>query len=182
LSSNDRVKRQSVKVTAMTRTPLIFLDVDGPLIPFRARPTQRKHRKVDATGNPLLERLDPADGHRLLKLGAELVWATTWMTEANEIIAPRLGLPPLPVADFPDSDEDPPNGLHWKTKPLTRWAAGRPFAWLDDEATDTDRQWITANHPEPTLIHRVDPMTGLTEADLTATARWLANLPGPRTV
>ena len=38
------------------------------------------------------------------------------------------------------------------------------------------------NHPEPTLIRRVDPMTGLTEADFAATAQWLAHLPGPRKV
>ena len=158
------------------RGPLIFLDVDGPLIPFRARPTQRRHRAADATGNPLLERLDPADGHRLLELGAELVWATTWMAEANEIIAPRLGLPPLPVVDFPDTEEDPRNGLHWKTKALIRWATGRPFAWLDDEPTDIDRQWTKANHPQPALIHRVDPTTGLTEADFTAIRLWLADL------
>jgi hypothetical protein len=111
--------------------PLVFLDVDGPLIPFRARPVRRGRSPGDASGNPLVSRLDPDDGRRLLALGCHLVWATTWMAEANEVISPRLGLPRLPVVDFPDTDDEPARGLHWKTVYLTRWAAGRPFIWTD---------------------------------------------------
>ena len=68
----------------------MFLDVDGTLIPFRARPAERAAFAPialapadDASGNPLLDRLDPAEGQRLLALGCELVWATTWMTAAK---------------------------------------------------------------------------------------------------
>jgi len=46
----------------------------------------------DAQDNPLLERLDAEDGPRLLALECQLVWATTWMTDANDLIAPRLGM------------------------------------------------------------------------------------------
>ena len=81
--------------------PYVFLDVDGPLIPFRARP--RTDRAADPRGNPLLGRLDPQDGQRLLALGCPLVWATSWMDEANEVVAPRLGLPELPVVRWPDA-------------------------------------------------------------------------------
>lgn len=157
--------------------PLLFLDVDGPLIPFRAR---RTLATTDATSskaapeNPLLDRLDPADGHRLLGLGCELVWATTWMADANEVVAPRLGLPPLPVVDFPDDDEIPARGLHWKTTFLAMWAHGRPFVWLDDEISDTDRQWVQIHHQGSALLHRVDPFVGLTDADFTLIRQWLA--------
>ena len=109
----------------------------------------------------------------MLALGCELVWATTWMVEANEVISPRLGLPELPVVEWPDSDEDPQRGLHWKTSFLTRWAAGRPFVWLDDETTDADRQWVAAHHPGRALLHRVDPDVGLAEADFAMVRRWL---------
>lgn len=101
--------------------PLLFLDVDGPLIPFRARPIGRTPATGDGiasaetSGSPLMDRLEPADGRTLLGLGCELVWATTWMADANDIVAPRLGLPQLPVVDFPDDDEMPERGLHWKT-------------------------------------------------------------------
>jgi hypothetical protein len=68
------------------------------------------------------------------------------MSEANEVIAPRLGLPALPVVVWPEEDGELPRGLHWKTMGLTEWAAGRPFVWLDDELTDADisavHQWL----------------------------------------
>jgi hypothetical protein len=78
---------------------VLFLDVDGVLVPLRAR-SSSAGAAAWGSGNPLLERLDPADGPRLLALGADLVWATSWLGEANEVVGPRLGLPPLPCVDW----------------------------------------------------------------------------------
>ena len=169
--------RYGSSVIAEIRTdPLVFLDVDGPLIPFKARAVARPVGAcvdlLSEFGNPLLERLDPEDGRRLLSLSCQLVWATTWMAEANEVISPLLGLPELPVVEWPD-DQEPPVALHWKTTFLTRWAAGRPFVWIDDEMTDTDKWWVQVNHPARALLHRVNPDVGLTDADFSAIRRWL---------
>ncbi|MFI1353345.1 HAD domain-containing protein [Streptomyces sp. NPDC020898] len=167
--------------------PLLFLDVDGPLIPFGATqqqlpngyPTYRPHRQVHgaAAANPLITRIDPAHGPRLMALPCELVWATTWMSDANECIAPWLGLPELPVVIWPESsegpEEDEKDGLHWKTRDLLAWAAGRPFAWVDDEITDADRTWTEAHHPGQALLHCVDPRQGLTNGDFAALDHWL---------
>ncbi|WBB62942.1 HAD domain-containing protein [Streptomyces sp. WMMC500] len=160
--------------------PLLFLDVDGPLIPFgptwHGRPGRVPPPAPD-TGNPLLARVEPADGPRLAALPCELVWATTWQADANESVAPLLGLPELPVVDIPEHAGGPGRGgPHWKTPLLVDWAAGRPFAWVDDEITDADRDWVGAHHPERALLHRVDPGRGLTDADFAALGAWLRAL------
>jgi hypothetical protein len=102
-------------------------------------------------------------GHlaRLARLPCTLVWATTWLEDANTEIAPRLGLPDLPVVAWPEPTEahqreDRWHGLCWKTRTLVNWAAGRPFAWVDDEITDSDRDWVAAHHCEPALLCTID--------------------------
>ncbi|MEU6276788.1 HAD domain-containing protein [Streptomyces populi] len=166
----------------MERTiPILFLDVDGPLIPFG--PSYDRHgSRGPASGaealpggeNPLLGRLDPAVGPCLSALGCDLVWATTWMDEANESVGPRIGLPRLPVMEWPeDPAETGPRGLHWKTRALVERADGRPFIWVDDEIGAVDRLWVAAQHGSPFLLHRVDPSKGLTEDDFSALAHWL---------
>ncbi|SFF34684.1 hypothetical protein SAMN05421541_10961 [Actinoplanes philippinensis] len=156
--------------------PLIFVDVDGPLIPLRERPGTPPVVAADPSGHPLIHRLDPADGPRLLALGGDLVWATTWMQAANEVVGPRLGLPPLPVVAFPDDDRPAGGGLHWKTLAVMAWAADRAFVWLDDEVTGRDRRWVRDFHPRPALVHRVHPHAGLTAADFAEVSAWLADL------
>ncbi|MDY0812675.1 HAD domain-containing protein [Kitasatospora purpeofusca] len=176
-------------MTVPAQRPLLFLDVDGPLIPFGSPdryPTfaTGPHSPGD-DANPLLSRIDPAHGPRLSALPCDLVWATSWMAEANDRIAPRIGLPPLAVVPWPEpsdlddlddlgrlDDQDERHGLHWKTRTLVDWAAGRPFAWVDDEVTDTDRAWVAAHHRAPALLHRVDPRRGLTDGDYAALDAW----------
>jgi hypothetical protein len=124
--------------------------------------------------NPLLGRLDPGLGPRLMSLGCHLVWASTWAEEANEAVAPRIGLPRLPVVEWPHAcADDSPRGLHWKTRHLVEWANRQPFIWVDDEIDTMDRLWVAAQHPGPSLLHRVDPTKGLVDADFSALDGWL---------
>ncbi|MCL8014988.1 HAD domain-containing protein [Streptomyces sp. AS02] len=168
---------------------LLFLDVDGTLIPFGAeRPYalhEPPHPLPGTVTHPLLARIDPALGTRLARLaelGCEPVWATTWMNDANTAVAPWLGLPALRVVDWPEEGEEPrfgPRGLHWKTRPLAACAAGRPFLWVDDEITDADRAWVAGHHPAPALLHRVDHRYGLTDRDFAVLEEWITAGGGP---
>lgn len=169
-------------MTGLAQRPLLFLDVDGPLIPFGGASQQYPTYAMglvssEADANPLLSRVDPEHGPRLTALPCQVVWATTWMDEANESISPRIGLPPLAVVNWPEpsplDDQDERDGLHWKTRALVDWAAGRPFAWVDDEITDIDRVWVAAHHRGHALLHRVDPRLGLTEDDYAVLESWL---------
>jgi len=162
-------------------TALLFLDVDGTLIPYdgstlagSADVWAGRQEQV----NPNLGRINLSLGPRLLALPAELMWATGWMHEANEVISPLLGLPQLPVVELeePQMDAAQLYPLNWKTETLVEVAAGRPFVWIDDEITGTDRGWVAENHPGSALLFRVDAHFGLAEADLGAVERWLRNL------
>jgi hypothetical protein len=82
-------------------------------------------------------------------------------------------LPDLPIVIWPESAEHEERGLHWKTRGLVEWAAGRPFVWIDDEITDFDRAWVGAHHEGPALLYRVDPRFGLTDEDFEALGDWL---------
>lgn len=166
------------RVTDRARRPLLFLDVDGPLLPFGAS-EQRGPGDTDAA--PHLSRLRLEAGPRLAGLPCTLVWATTWLEDANTEIAPRLGLPELPVVMWPEPTEaqereDQWFGLCWKTRTVVDWAAGRPFAWVDDEITDADRGWVSGNHPAPAMLRSIDASRGLTDRDFAALDAWFGQL------
>ncbi|MFC9993707.1 HAD domain-containing protein [Nocardia sp. NPDC127526] len=160
--------------------PLLFLDIDGPLIPFGAARGPRLGAapllEPPAGANPLAARLDPGLGPLLTALPCELVWATTWMDEANHTVGPMLGLPTLAVVQWPDRPDDRVDawfGLHWKTRTVVDWAAGRAFVWIDDEIGAGDRDWVSDHHEGRALLYRVDPRIGLRPGDLAAVAAWL---------
>ncbi|MEU2667179.1 HAD domain-containing protein [Micromonospora sp. NPDC007220] len=162
-------------MTDPAESPLLFLDVDGPLLPFGDGPQRELAGDVSTSH---LSRLDPQVGHRLAALPCALVWATTWEEEANTEIAPRIGLPRLPVVRWPEASdeherEDQWFGLHWKTRTVVAWADGRPFAWVDDEISDADRDWVSAHHPGRALLHHVVASRGLTDDDFAALDQWL---------
>ncbi|MFF7391732.1 hypothetical protein ACFZAE_25220 [Streptomyces scabiei] len=186
---------------------MLYLDVDGPLNPYAAKPERRPagystHRmkpqgwldqhpgEPTAYVKPLRVWLNEEHGRRLLELGRlyDLVWATTWGAEANTYIGPVLGLPELPVVEWPGETRHrpPPTGmpswpagLFWKTPHLVEHAAGRRFAWVDDELTAVDSDFVTDHHGPHALLHRIDPRLGLRQPDFTALAEFARTDGGP---
>jgi hypothetical protein len=154
--------------------PLLLLDVDGPLNPYAAKPSRRPegyetHRLVPTGHNPrkpFRVWLNPSHGPSLLALPFDLVWCTTWEHDANRLIGPNIGLPELPVLEFPpalkfrnfERDED---GTYWKTHTVVEWAAGRPFAWVDDEIRAADHEYIANHHRGAAMAHQINPAKGL---------------------
>lgn len=172
----------------------LFLDVDGPLNPYRGtnKPRLRAgYRKYHITpdfwdGRPLGVWLNRDHGAALLKLARtidfELVWATTWNDQANVWIAGKVGLPTLPVVEVS------PNADGWKFRPIYQAAPEGPVAWLDDFDHDPDwgvghptfvkyrTDYLIARAGAPTLLHTVSPRYGLTDIDFGAVRDWATAL------
>ncbi|WP_405015616.1 hypothetical protein [Kitasatospora sp. NBC_01539] len=178
---------------------MLLVDVDGPLNPYAAKPHRRpegygthrlltprweaaERRRLTAWGlphkpvRPLRVWLNEDHGRALTALPFDLVWATTWEEEANDFVAPILGLPALPFVPWPSPRPEPAGGVFWKTPEIVSWAAGRAFAWVDDNITDADRAFVHAHHDGPALLHRIDPQAGLADQDFTLLADWAASL------
>jgi hypothetical protein len=159
--------------------PLLVLDVDGVLNPSgpRAGPEPPWITFTDDwTGKPVA--LNPRHGERLLALsertGCELVWGTSWEERANEKVAPRLGLPDLPVIAVSTEPPGLDYGVLWKTGHIAAYAAGRPFVWLDDHPGHLDSGFLAAHGAPDHLIIVVDPEVGLQDRHLDHAGRWLA--------
>ncbi|EFL24481.1 conserved hypothetical protein [Streptomyces himastatinicus ATCC 53653] len=96
------------------------------------------------------------------------------MEDANEAVAPRrLGLPRLPVVEWPDAcTDDSPRSLHCKSRHLVPWANRQPFIWVDDE--------ISAMNPLRSLPHTLGRHSFIastrpkaSQTDFSALAGWL---------
>ncbi|MEU9718965.1 HAD domain-containing protein [Streptomyces sp. NPDC047976] len=162
--------------------PLLLIDVDGPLNPYAAQAQRRpegytthRMRPTGFTdGKPLRVWLNPGHGAELLALADayDLVWATTWKDEANDWIGPQLGLPRLPFIDWPVMHGRAPRGTFWKTQYVLEYAGTRPFAWIDDDITAMDHEYVDRHHPAHALLMYVDERIGLTRVDFDALAVW----------
>jgi hypothetical protein len=186
----DPPVQQVTSGDALGQLPILFLDVDGPLNPFAAKafrsPNGYRTYRMRPAGwsattfygrrRSLPVRLNPDHGAALAGLPVQLVWATTWEHEANRLIGPRIGLPQLPVVEWPEKERAGVDGLFWKTRHLAEYAAGRPFAWVDDQISPVDWRWCAERYPAPSLLQPVDPRFGLRPKDFATIERWAAQI------
>jgi hypothetical protein len=152
--------------------PVLLVDVDGVLNPWMAEGCPEGFETYDFfAGERVL--LAAEHGKLLTSLSSayELAWATAWEHQANRLICPVLGMPELPVIEFPLSDE-----LQFRKLPAVMRAVGqRPCAWIDDEHQPDHYSWAE-RRGVPTLIVDIDPAVGLTGDVVAQLADWAAAL------
>jgi HAD domain in Swiss Army Knife RNA repair proteins len=170
-----------------TPRPVLAIDVDGVLNAFPgARGAPGGWRDAKVMGFRI--RHNPLHGERLLAIaaetGAELAWCTTWEKNANEHIAPLVGLPELPWVPMAPGVAEASRGLKFnqrasagrcKAAALRIWAGDRPACWLDDEP---DAGPALAGWTVPHLVIRVREDAGLQEHHLNRAARFLRGISG----
>lgn len=137
--------------------PILLLDVDGVLIPYAAKGCPDGFIQHTLLGEPVW--LAPCHGDWLRPLcdRFQLVWATGWEHYANQLIAPILGLPTLPVIEFPRDG----TRRFEKFPTIERVVADRALIWIDDELTPAIHAWALQRR-SPTLLIDADPAIGLT--------------------
>jgi hypothetical protein len=159
--------------------PVVFLDVDGVL---NAVPYDR-----DPEGFDDFERAQCLHfwityskkmGERLAALDADLMWLSTWGSDANNYIGPLFGWYPLGVVGRSVYDRQ---SSWWKSFAARRFLADypRPFIWLDDDLTLAQQSgaidWVD-NYKLPKLL--IAPVThrGLLPEHLERIETWIADL------
>lgn len=109
---------------------------------------------------------------------AEVVWLTTWQTDANNVSA-ALSLPNFRVLTSPVTEgtryHDSANW--WKlTKALGETQAGRPIVWTDDDLSLTVKNLFHDQCPAPSLLIGPHGDEGLAPKHLVRIAAFL-NMP-----
>jgi hypothetical protein len=152
-------------------SPLLLLDVDGVLNPFAADACPAGYQE-----HPFFPGEDPVrlcleHGRWLHELADhfEIVWATAWCDHANTFIAPVLGLPSLPVIQFPDGVFAPRE----KMPGIAAYCGSRPAVWFDDVITPEALAWAE-RRDAPTLLVAIDPVEGLTRVAVDRSLAWAA--------
>jgi len=163
--------RSTLSVMEKTAPPLLLIDVDGPLNPWRAKRIPAGYAVHHIDGFDV--RLNPDHGPMLMRLATrfQLTWCTTWNELANSEIGPRIGLPSLPVLHVhrPARQLGVRPQLFWKLEQVLEAVGAHPFAWIDDEVSRRERAVLRGRQAH---LRFVSPGVGLRQTDLDEVVAW----------
>jgi hypothetical protein len=83
--------------------PVLLLDVDGVLNPYGTAACPEGFTEYGLFPGEAPVRLCPSHGEWITELRQvlDVAWATAWNEDANRLLAPLLGIAPLPVVTMP---------------------------------------------------------------------------------
>jgi hypothetical protein len=164
----------------------MLLDVDGVL---NALQVDLPHGWQRGTFNGYVLSWDPTVLRRLRLMHdsgrVEIQWLTTWVEDADRLLAEPMGLP-RGLVTHSRHRLGPPTGYGDKYRGRSAWwklthaceiaeaEPGRRIVWIDDDLGDRDGatvEWLGGN-PQ-VLAVAPDLVTGLTHAELDAIEAWL---------
>lgn len=160
-------------MTDGTRTPILFVDVDGVISVFGFSPDAGDLPGPFHWIDGVAHCIPPDVGQRLIRVSSryELVWATGWEEKANEYLPHILELPngDLPCLIFQGRAVF--GSAHWKLDAIAEYAGDRPAAWIDDSIDDACRLWAMSRGA-PTLLVETESAVGMTDEHVDTLLAW----------
>ncbi len=157
--------------------PLLLVDIDGVLNPYGidgCPPGYNQHILFPEDYEPVC--LAPVHGEWLNELASssDLVWASAWGFQANELVGPILDLPPIPFVPMPPIPFPPRE----KVPAIEAYVGDKAFAWVDDVELPEAAAWAAAR-AAPTLLLLTDPHIGLQRSHVDTLLAWAEALMQP---
>lgn len=151
--------------------PLCLIDVDGVLNCISGIDVDDSHWEVpvfEAEGYEIRVPRGTRDRLAHLALRFEMVWATSWESDADTYLLTTLDVDEERWPSIDWTSTAAPAGETWKLHDVRLFVGSRPCVWIDDDLHADAYQWAeerTASGIQ-TLLIETDPTEGLGDDEL----------------